>query len=598
MSQYLSVPGVTGEQYSFNHWEDDTYLTDTLTYAYTVTDLTAAFTAVFDHQYQLTMAANVGTTSPGVGNSWHNEGTEITITGMAPSASANDKFVSLIWDGQGSGSYDGALNPTTVTMNGPIIETATWTHQYLVSFAVSPAGGGTTTPSGTDDWKDEGSLSIQATPSAGYTFASWSSNNGDITFGSSTTAATTAQIGGPGTITANFVQNLVQIIITSSPIGEGYVIVDGAETETPHTFNWVPGSSHSLEALSPVTAGTGERYSFTSWTDSGNQIHSYTVGAAASVTASFAHQYSVTMATNGGTTTPTVGTHWYNAGTHLTLEVTEPAADEGARYTWNGWAGSGSGNYDGMDNPATNAVTVNGPITETADWNLQYQLTMINAAGTTSPVTGSWYDAGDHVTITANHPTTVAGERYQFVSWSGTGTGSYDGTDNPASNAVTMNGPITETATWTHQYQLTIDSSDGTVEPSTGTWYNAGSQVTITANHPTTVTGEQYLFVSWSGTGTGSYDGTDNPASNAVTMNGPITEYASWNHQYRLINGLKCRNDQSRDRIMVQCRIPGDDHCHSSDRTLPENDISSLPGRERVQEATMELAIQPPTPSP
>ena len=152
------------------------------------------------------------------------------------------------------------------------------------------------------------------------------------------------------------------------------------------------------------------------------------------------------MATNGGTTTPTVGTHWYNAGTHLTLEVTEPAADEGARYTWNGWAGSGSGNYDGMDNPATNAVTVNGPITETADWNLQYQLTMINAAGTTSPVTGSWYDAG----IFNNHRQSSDHCCWGTISvrlWSGTGTGSYDGTDNPASNAVTMNGLITETAT-------------------------------------------------------------------------------------------------------------------------------------------------------
>ena len=59
----------------------------------------------------------------------------------------------------------------------------------------------------------------------------------------------------------------------------------------------------------------------------------------------------------------------------------------------------------------------------------------------------------------------------------------------------------------------------GTVTPASG-WKNSGVAVSINA---TPATG--YTFSNWTGTGSGSYSGTNNPAS--ITMNGPITENAS-----------------------------------------------------------------------
>ena len=53
----------------------------------------------------------------------------------------------------------------------------------------------------------------------------------------------------------------------------------------------------------------------------------------------------------------------------------------------------------------------------------------------------------------------AAGEQYVWNGWTGTGSGSYTGTNNPATNAVTMNAAITETASWTHQYQVTVTAS-------------------------------------------------------------------------------------------------------------------------------------------
>jgi hypothetical protein len=54
---------------------------------------------------------------------------------------------------------------------------------------------------------------------------------------------------------------------------------------------------------------------------------------------------------------------------------------------------------------------------------------------------GGWYDAGSIVTITA-----TPDSGYSFQKWSGTGSGSYTGTANPRN--ITINGPVTESASF------------------------------------------------------------------------------------------------------------------------------------------------------
>lgn len=72
----------------------------------------------------------------------------------------------------------------------------------------------------------------------------------------------------------------------------------------------------------------------------------------------------------------------------------------------------------------------------------QYNLTMqTSGPGSATPKSGS-YAKGAKVDITA-----TANSGHKFTSWSGTGTGSYSG--NSPSHTITMNGAITETATFT-----------------------------------------------------------------------------------------------------------------------------------------------------
>src|SRR5437762_13777498 len=86
---------------------------------------------------------------------------------------------------------------------------------------------------------------------------------------------------------------------------------------------------------------------------------------------------------------------------------------------------------------------------------------------------------------------------------------------------------MTYIATFTTHYYLTMDrTTGGTVSPSSG-WRNSGAAISINAT-PTNNNQVSYSFSGWNASGAGSYSGTNNPAS--ITMNGPITETASFSH--------------------------------------------------------------------
>ena len=148
--------------------------------------------------------------------------------------------------------------------------------------------------------------------------------------------------------------------------------------------------------------------------------------------------------------------------------------------------------------------------------------------GTVSPTSGL-YSRGESYNIQAFSPSAREGERYVWLGWSGSGAGSYSGTNNPAS--ITLNGPITETASWRREFRLLISTENGDTSPSPGEyWYDVGTVVNIEAVSPVAGYGERYIFKSWRGTGLGSYSGS-NPSASLV-LNDPITQTSSWVHQY------------------------------------------------------------------
>jgi Divergent InlB B-repeat domain len=122
------------------------------------------------------------------------------------------------------------------------------------------------------------------------------------------------------------------------------------------------------------------------------------------------------------------------AGSNHTIAVTSPqSGGTGIQYVWSKWNDDGAISHVVAPTTDTNFI---------AKFQQQYFLTMsAGSAGQVRPTSG-WYKTGQVVTIEAR-----ANQGFHFVNWTGTGPGSYSGTDNPA--LVTMLGPITENASFT-----------------------------------------------------------------------------------------------------------------------------------------------------
>ena len=161
---------------------------------------------------------------------------------------------------------------------------------------------------------------------------------------------------------ASYIIDSVTTIITSSTTGSGYVTIDGTSYTTPASFNWPSGSSHTIAAVGPVSCGAGCQRIYSSWSDSGASSHVISPTSSQTYTANFQLQYYLTTLSSPSNF-GTVGTvsNWYNVSQALTLQESPNATS-----VFLSWTGSGAGSYTGV-NPS-GSITVNGPITETANF--------------------------------------------------------------------------------------------------------------------------------------------------------------------------------------------------------------------------------------
>lgn len=240
----------------------------------------------------------------------------------------------------------------------------------------------------------------------------------------------------------------------------------------------------------------------------------------------------VTITTNvlGGTQVIVDGTsyiaphtaYWEVGSQHQISVASLQTIGSDTRYFFQNWS-------DGGDQ--THTVTVNQTMTITANYATQYLLTVESEYG--NPQGGGWYDAGATAYFSVESEIESSPDsRHSFSSWTGSGSGSYSGTVREAS--VTMNGPIVETANWSTQYFVDVNSEYGT--PFGAGWYNEGTVVSFGIDS-TTINrwNAHYQFISWSGTGNISYSGS--AGQSTVTVNSPITEQANWNVEFLVETG-------------------------------------------------------------
>lgn len=172
----------------------------------------------------------------------------------------------------------------------------------------------------------------------------------------------------PGTFIANqsssftftFLTTPINVTVQTVPAGYSFT-VDGTNYIAAQTFNWTQGSAHTLATVTPQNTGAGVQSVWTSWSDGGAISHTIEPLASATYTANFTNQYYLTMnEETGGSASP--GSGWFNGGTVVTISAT-PATG----YNFDGWTGSGNGSYSGGNISAS--ISMNGPITETANFS-------------------------------------------------------------------------------------------------------------------------------------------------------------------------------------------------------------------------------------
>jgi uncharacterized repeat protein (TIGR02543 family) len=292
--------------------------------------------------------------------------------------------------------------------------------------------------------------------------------------------------------------------------------VDGQTYSTTQILLWEAGSSHTIGTTSPQDGGTGVRYYFYSWSDGGAISHTVAPTTNTTYTAKFVAQYYLTMnAGTGGKVSP--ASSWRTAGTSVSISATPSAG-----YSFSKWTGSGAGSFSGTTNPVN--ITMNGPITETATFTPPVQVTVqTTPAGRAFSVDGtsygasktfSWTPGSSHTIATTSPQDGGTGVRYYFYSWSDGGAISH--TVAPTTNT-------TYTAKFVAQYYLTMNAGTGGKVSPASSWRTAGTSVSISATPSA-----GYSFSNWTGSGAGSYSGTDNPRS--ITIMGPISETATFTH--------------------------------------------------------------------
>jgi len=294
---------------------------------------------------------------------------------------------------------------------------------------------------------------------AGIVYQFWNFTNYDM--GMKTTWSQNLNV----TLTPNFPKNdprifiinkdpdptTVQIQFTTSGLDSdaaGTILtIDGiAYSNLPQTFNWVPGSVHTLTASTTVSAGSSKRYSFLSW--KGGVVGStYTVPSSAStVVSNFKTQYRVTFSASN------VGTDYTGAFVKVDntfyLMISNPKSfwlDKGSThsYSFSSPLNVGSNkrylivSTSGLSTLRTGSITVANSGSIISSYKTQYLLTLNISPSTLdvskitmSPAGGNkvsgtgyvscWYDSSKQILVTPS--STITGG-YSWDHWGGDASG-------------------------------------------------------------------------------------------------------------------------------------------------------------------------------
>ncbi len=493
---------VTRTGYTFGGWYDNANLTGTaVTFISTTATGNKTFWAKWTiNSYAIGASANPteGGTVSGAGS--YNYGASCTLTATPATGYNFTKWTKNNTQVSTNTNY-------TFTVNAAGTYVAQFTKKtYTISASANPTAGGTVTGAGT--YEHGSTCTLTASPSTGYSFVNWTSENSQV----STNANYQFTVTGARTLVANFAPNTYTVTlntnngtinsgnVTSYTYGEGATLPTDV-TRTGYTFGgWYDNANLTGTAVTAISnTATGNKTFWAKWT-----INSYAIGASANPT-------------EGGTVS---GAGSYNYGASCTLTAT-PATG----YTFTNWK-------KGTQVVSTDA-SYQFTVTEAASYTATFTLNSYAITASANPTAGGTvtgagtYNHGSTASLTA-----TANTGYTFVNWTENG---QQVSTNPT-YSFTVTGAKNLVANFSlNSYPIAASANpnNGGTVTGAGT-YDHGETATLTA-----MAAEGYSFVNWT-------EGTQVVSNNATygfTVTGARTLVANFSlNSYTLTINYKYDN--------------------------------------------------------
>ena len=314
-------------------------------------------------QYYLTVQDGGHGSTGGAG--WYDANTNAyaTMNPLTVAGPTGTQYVFAGWTGDASGSSSPS---NAMSMNGPKMATATWTTQYWVNYVATGNANQVIPP--TAEWVTSGN-----------------SANGSFPAGATVGGVMDTFLGDnrPATITSpTVITGLYQVSYLV-----GYAASGNAVSVTVSSSEWVISGNHATGVFpSQVTNDADNTRS-----DFVSDDRPLTITQPTTVIGTYSNQYYLAVSTAYGNPT---GQGWYNTGASANAGLTSGTVSggTGTQYVFTSWGGDASGSVFS----SSNSITMNGPLTATASWQTQYQVTFaVVGGGSTSP-TGSdvWENSG------------------------------------------------------------------------------------------------------------------------------------------------------------------------------------------------------------
>lgn len=323
-------------------------------------------TASWHLEHLVTVVSSHGTTPP---PAWVVEGASysLTIEEFLIFGESRHYFSSWMTTDTGNGGYLGTNRQVTLTVNGPITETAAWETHHLLTIITDH---GTPNAIGWEDQHNQTAYWYEEGLSANF----WMDAEVFTTTEEDTKAVFESWFGATNGTTMNS-----PVTVTATWHLEYLVVIESIYGTIPPD-TWVrDGQTHQISMDEVVDHPTNDdiRYKFSSWSTidmnvggypGTNRVQLLTVAGPIVQTAVWITQYRLRITSQYGDEPGIIGEPsgegWYDDGTSVTIEVAGSETEGEWKYKFERWIGS-------VDNPNDNktTVTVDEPMSLGVEWS-------------------------------------------------------------------------------------------------------------------------------------------------------------------------------------------------------------------------------------